>query len=1020
MRTPSRLGRSPAPNSTTLVAAAIAGGLAASLAGCSSDSSTDTPAAPDTTAPAASSYVQDRTNDTTGQTVVVTFSEAVTQATAEVAGSYTFSGGVNVQTATQSMNGMSVSLVLDAPAIPGDNTIAIAAGIEDAAGNASVEVTATAITSTDTTAPAAASVAGLTISGPSNDQIVAVFNDSMIQAEAETVANWSLESPLGTPFDATGATIAYDTATMTATITLGAGSADQNLQTFDAVHASFIGMRDLGGNTIAATTIGTTAVNGMVGGDAQPPVLLAAAPGAGNTLELTFSESVSSVETVDLKSVSLTNGTDIVLTDANDPGMAATGTFELTGTVVDGDSITISDGTTPVTFEFDFGASGTISLSGLPSDMDTVVIEDATALSVEFEFDDGGGAAGAGTAVLLGVDAPATIVNLLAAIDASALAMTAAAGSTANDIDLRNASGGAAGNVTITGTDGAGVQTLTGMAGGGVGGGNVAVIIDTTTSTMVTVLRAAIDANGFNITTSNGGTATDFIVTNDAPGTAGNVTILESDAGGVIDFTGMAGGTGIGLVTYEPTVSTAVGSDITATVTFAIAPEAADSLRLYGVTDLAGNQMLPETAATVVAASVTEPSLSGINLAGVTVEGEGNDSFSFVFTDPVHPDGAMDAANYTLTNGALVDLTNASFSYNIALGQVDVSFPGASNVNLQSAGSIVLTADNLRSLQGVTISAPDTETGAITGDTTAPTIGVSDARLDPAASSSVFVIFNEAVSTTGGADAANYAIVGNTTSGAVLVTPRVARVTFANTVTVADTIDIAVAAATDLAGNVAGGVAMIAVGAADAAVPTVTTVTATNGNASGRDTIVIEYSEPVSMALSEAMANYTVTAGGTAVDLTAATFWSSSTNDSVTIQLPESLALQTGDTVSVTPANVTDVAGNAIVSAATTATVAGDSSAPATVDAFQNIKEDITNMTTEFVFAEAMDATITSTLGNWSGSAGQSATAVTMTNDRSFRVTFDAAIGAAETIDILTPTDRAGNAGGTITVNPTE
>ncbi|QDV05604.1 hypothetical protein Poly30_11020 [Planctomycetes bacterium Poly30] len=1021
MRTTPTFGRTAAQSRSSFLTAALAAGLAASLAGCSSSSDGDGGdgggGAPDTTAPAANSFVQDRTTDPTGMTVVVGFSEAVTPATAEVTTAYTITGAV-VQTATLNTAGTAVTLTLDAPAIPGDDTIAIAAGIEDAAGNMSTQVNATAIATTDTTAPNASAIEGITISGPENDQIVVTFTDDMIASEVETSGNWNLESPLGTPFDATGSTVVYDVMTRTATLTLGSGSVDQNLHTFDDIHASFIGMRDLGGNQITTTSIGTSAVNGMVTGDTEPPVLLAAAPGTGNTLKLTFSESVTAMETTDLKSVSLTNGTDIVLTDANDPGLAATGTIGLTGTVADGESITISDGATSAVFEFEYGAQGTIAISGQPNDADDVVISDGV-LSIAFEFDSN--ASAVGTAVVIGVDPAETISNLLTEIGSSGLALTASPGGSSTEITLLNAGAGAAGNVALMGTDTAGVQTLTGMTSGGVTGTNVPVMVNTSSvSATVTNLRSAIDNNAFNITTSNGAAPEDFILTNDNPGTAGNVPISEFDTLGFIDFTGMAGGTGTGLATYAPTASTAVGSDITSTVTFSIAPEAADSLRVYGVTDLAGNQMIPETAATVVAASAAEPALTGLDLTGSSVAGEGNDSITFAFVAPVHPDGVTDPANYTLTDTVPVDLTGAEFRYDMTLGQVEVSFNGASSPSLGASGLLELTVDNLRSLQGVVQSAPDLEIGPTLGDTTAPTVGVSDARLDPADSSSVFIIFSEAISPTGGADEANYTITGNTTSSATLVTPRVAHVTFASAVTVSDTVDIAVAAATDLAGNAASGVASVAVSAADAAVPTVSTVIATNGTSTGRDTIKIVFSEPVARTSSEMAANYAITSGGVAVDLTDATVWSSSVDDSVTIELPASIALQTGDTVSVTPSNITDVPGNALVSAASMASVAGDSSAPSTAAAFVNVKNDIAEMTVDVQFSESMDATVTGNAANWSASGGQVASSVTRLNERLFRVTFDGPISPADTIDVATPTDRAGNVGGTMTINPAE
>lgn len=986
--------------------------LAIGLAGCSS--SDDSSDAPDTSAPAISSFVQDRTTDPTGSTLNLTFSEAVTAATAEVIASYTVSGGVNVTAADLSVDGMTVALTLDAPAIPGDNTVAVAAGIEDEAGNTSLEVTATAITSTDSTAPAATTLAGETISGPENDTIVVAFNDDMVASEVESIANWSLESPLGSAFDATGATVSYDATARTATVTLGAASTDQNLQTFDDVHATFTTMRDIGGNTIAATAFGTTAVAGMVLGDDEPPMLLSAAPGAGSTVTLTFTESVANMETGDLGATE----TEIILTDANDPGMAAAGTLSLASTVVDGDTIEISDGSTATVFEFDFGATGSVSLSGLPDDADEVTIGDGST-SVSFEFESGGGTVG--TPVTIGVDANATGASLLAAINASALTITATMGATDADINLRHDSTGAAGNVTITNTDVATVQTIMGMSGGGVTGANVVVAVDTASpATTMTNLRSAIDGEAFNITTSNGANAETANLVNDNPGVAGNVAITITQSGAAISGTGMAGGTAAGTLTLDATASTAMTADLQATVTFATAPEANDTLRIMGVTDLAGNQMFSETAAAVVAADATVPSLNAGNLSVDTLSGENNDSVTVAFDVPMHPQGVTDPANYSLTGATGIDLSDASFSFNQS-DEVTIAFGADSGVSLLTADNHTIEVNNVRSQQGVLRSVLDTEAGiSPTGDTTAPTVGVSDARLDPVVASSVIVTFDEAVSEAGGVDVSNYTIAGNTTTDAVFTNPRTVRVTFQNAPALSDSLDIAVAAVTDLAGNAAVGVATVSVAAADATVPTLDTVLAEANAAEGADTILLTFSEPLTTAAAETPGNYSITSGGAALDLTGATLEASSVNNSVRIYLQEDVRLQNGDAVAVTTANLADAAGNVVAATPVNTTVAGDSTGPASADGFINLRQNASGTTVDVRFNEPMDMATTEVLASWSGSGGQTAMSVTMLNATTFRVVFSAAIGASDTVDLTTPTDLAGNAGATITLNPVE
>ena len=998
----------PSHGSLALPAALLALGLAA----CSS--SDDGPAGPDVTAPVASSFVQDRTTDPTGSTVNVNFNEAVTAATAEIIANYTVSGGINVTAANLGPTGRGVALTLDAPAIPGDNTIEVAAGIEDAAGNASEAVTATAITSTDTTAPGAASVEGETVSGPENDMIIVTFNDDMVASEVEVVANWTIESPLGTNWDATGATVSYDAMTREATMTLGAASADQNLQTFDDIHVSFIGMRDIGGNTIAATAIGTSAVSGMVMGDTEPPVLMSVVPGSGTDATLTFSENVINMETSDLSAT----GTSIVLTDANDPGMAAAGTLALSGVVADGDTISISDGTTAVVFEFDFGATGSISLSGQPADTDEVTIGDGIT-SVSFEFDND--ASATGTPVTIGADANATGANLLAAINASALTVTATMGATDADVNLRNDATGAAGNVSITNTDTATVQTIVGMAGGGVTGANEVVAVDTTSEAVtMTNLRAAIDANAFNITTAAGANPESAALANDAVGTAGNVDITVVQAGSAIAATGMAGGTEMGTLTLEATASTSLTDDLQATVTFASAPEAADTLRLVGATDLAGNQMFSVLAAPVIAADATIPSLDAASLGVETLSGENNDSITVVYDVPMHPESVVDPANYTITGAAAIDLTGATFTFD-DVDEVTITFGPESGVNLLTADAHTIEVNNVSSLQGVARTAANTEAGITpTGDTTAPSIGVSDARLDPNVANSVIVTFDEAVSETGGIDIANYTIAGNTTTAAEFDTPRTVRVTFQDEPALADNMDIAVAAATDLAGNAVVGVATVSIAAADATVPTLDTVTAMANGASGPDMIQLAFSEPLTTSVAETIGNYSITSNSAPVDLTDARIEASSADDSVRIYLAEGIRLQTGDAVSVTTANLTDAAGNLVAAAPVNGTVAGDAVAPAAAVSFVNLSQSVTGTTVDVQFDEPMDMTTTMTAGNWSGSNSQTATEVTMLNESTYRVTFSAPIAAADTIDVLTPTDAAGNEGATITLDPVE
>lgn len=981
-------------------------------------SSSDSSTAPDTTAPTVASVVQDRGVDATGQTIAVTFSEAVTSATAEVAGNYTVSGGVNVTSATLRMDGRTVDLVLDALAIPGTATVDIAAGIEDAAGNASALAAGEALTSTDTTAPTADTIAATAVEGASNDQIVVTFDDDMIQTEVETLASWNIESPVGTPFDVTGATVAYNTMTRQATITLGAGAANQDLETGDTIAATFQTMRDVAGNVVTATTIGNDAVDGTVDGDAAPPTLLSVAPGAGNTAVLTFSEEVKRMETADLIANLPFIGTRITLTDVNDPGVAATGSVTFTGIPEDGDSVTLNDGAATSTFEFELGATGSVNLAGQPADQDSVTIGDGVA-SVTFEFDVGDGTVG--TTVLLGVDADATAANLRTAINGSALTVAASAGATAADTDLRNANGGAAGNVALTSVNVGGNIAITGMTGGGVAGGNVAVGIDPASAgNTAGALITAITGDGIGISAAPGGTAEAVNLTNDTPGTAGNTTITETDTNGVIDLVNMAGGVAPGTATFDATASTTAvgGSPFQAEVTFGVQPEVGDTILIIGTTDLAGNQMFPITGATLDAAVATAPALTGGASTVVIAPGESNDEVTATFNVDVHPRAAIDAANYTLTDGVTpIDLTGASFEQT-GSNEVTITLSGTSQ-NVQSGSTYTVSADGLSSTQGVPMGAPSQDAGITpTGDTTAPTVGASDARIDPANVNTLLISFNEAVSATGATDTANYTMVGRVTNTATMVTPRVVRVTFDTQPAISDNIDIAAAALTDLAGNAAVATASVAVAGADATAPTVANVTATT-DPTGIDRIEVAFDEPVVPAEAIDRTNYTITQDGAPVALTDATFSYSSVAQTVTIDLPMAFSLTNGATIAVTPAGINDAAGNTIVAAASNATVAGDAVAPSAATGFVNLIADGLGTIVDVDFGEPVTSGTAGLAANWASDGGQTATDAMVLENGLVRVTFNLPIGASDSITASNIEDLAGNAAaGPITFDP--
>lgn len=992
----------------SLFSAATLSGLV--LSSCSG------PPAQDVTSPSAANFVQDRDADPTGRRIAVTMTEVVTEASAEVPGLYTVTGGINVLAATLRSSGDVIDLDLDATALPGSNTVSVSGGIEDLAGNVSDPVSLQPITSTDTEAPEAASIAATTISGASNDQISVLFDDDMVEVEVEAIGSWVVESPLGDPLDLTGATVDYDRMTRRATVTLNGAGVAQNICTFDEVHASFTTMRDIAGNVIAATAMGSTAINTVAVGDAVAPSLLSAVPGPGNTLILTFTEDVQGVETLDLQTAPNPNGTEITLTDASDLGLRAGGTVELTGIPADGDSLTISDGVTAVTFEFDF-ASGSIALSGVPLDTDSISIHDGSTLTT-FEFDNNAAVGGGNVSVAIGADAPATIVNLIAAINADPLAVTASAGMTSSEAALTNDGTGVVGNVAISTNDLAGVQTAAGMSGGGIAGDTAVPVDQTSVANTVQSLMGLIDGNAFGITTTPGAFTSIFALENGTPGVLGNVALQESDANGVIQPIGMAGGTAPGTRQFEPTASSAVGTSLQATVTYLVPPAASDVLRLYGVTDLAGNQLTPELGYGVTVASAVEPGLSNGNSSLTAATGEANDTLEVRFDSPVHPFGAMDLAHYSLeVGGGVLDLSSAVIDLTMP-DRASIAFGAASGINLDVGETYTLVIDGLRSHQGILQASADVEVGlTVAGDVAPP--GLSAARLDPANSSAVFVEFNEPVDVDGATSTASYTLAGNATVSADMVHPRVVRVALTAPLAVSEMLDVSVAALTDLAGNQAGGIGSIAITAADLAAPSVTSIAASTAELP--HIITVTFDEAVDLMAATSSANYSMQlVGGPVVSLTGAEFTTKSTSNQVVISLADGTYLDTDETLSLTVDGVRDVAGNQLVPLPTTSGIIGDGTPPSSVSGFINLKQDPARETVQVEFSEAMDSTMTLPLGNWLGSGGQVAAEVARRSSTVYTVTFDAPIGPADTVDVSAPTDAAGNVGVTISFDPVE
>ncbi len=110
----------------------------------------------------------------------------------------------------------------------------------------------------------------------SDDMITVTFSRSVRKSDAQTVANYTLESPIGTAVDLEGATFVVSNKTVT--IILSQSGADAvNLAPGSSFQLAVSNVRDKNGNPLPAGSVAA----GAVGGTNAPPVLATVSPANG-------------------------------------------------------------------------------------------------------------------------------------------------------------------------------------------------------------------------------------------------------------------------------------------------------------------------------------------------------------------------------------------------------------------------------------------------------------------------------------------------------------------------------------------------------------------------------------------------------------------------------------------------------------------------------------------------------------------------------------------------------------------
>ena len=726
----------------------------------------------ETGAPAVSGQVQNRTFDPSGTTVDVTLSEDVDQTSAEMAGNWGVSG-VNVTLAELQPNLRVVRLTLDAAAIPGTQTLS-ASGVADLAGNLLVPVGLLAISSTDLIAPSATSAVASAVEGANDDTLFVSFDDDMIQAEVELGASWVVESPVGTPLDASTSSVSYDPASRTATLTFDGGGI--HLKRDDDFSVRFTAMRDLGANGITSDVL-----TGSVVAEMNLPRIDAVwvETAFSNEVHVRFSEPCDHLDDIlgwtvytVRDSGGVVKGTPVSATvHADEMGAELVFAFAV---VAGADTLDVSGITDlagnwmfPVqTWSIEAEDAGPPALDGT-----------ASGLTVSGEAND------VITAVF---DRRPSVWGLL-----EPTPWTLVQGGT--PVNLSGATFSFDGNLTVTiDLDSAGSPSLrTGLG------------YDLTVDGLLSAQGVAMTAPSIDGFTALGDAQSPSLPAGlarlDAASSADTLLIEMDEA---IDPADAANTALIDINgAINPDTAEAAGRR-TVRAFFSGGVSTADTVNV-SLRDLAG---IVGVASRVVAS----PDLSGplvVSVTGTAVPDAGGDTVTIRFDKPVDLASAFSTGNYTVTNGAsAIDLAGSVPTWDSTSNTVTIRL--SASQHLSPASGIIVTVDNVADHAGLLISPPANIGGAVGGDVTPPDFSAAFAnyRAD-AGGLAVDVLFDEDVDAAFAGEPLNWTASGGQTAMAVQsLSGKIFRVMLDTPLGAGDTLDLV--GLPDLAGNVSGAISV--------------------------------------------------------------------------------------------------------------------------------------------------------------------------------------------------------------------
>jgi hypothetical protein len=594
----------------------------------------------------------------------------------------------------------------------------------------------------------------------------------MYESDAEDVANWTVESPVGSALDLTNATIVYRNAGHVATLTFAAGTGI-DLQNAASFSVDLATMRDIGGNAIASATI-----TGAVEGEQTLPSVSSVwvESGAANELHVRFSEPCQYLD--DIAGVSAYAVRDNLGVLKGYPVDAIADADALGVWLQFGFACTAGSDTLDVAGILDLAGnplfpSNALAILGEDSNEVGLDIGVSTLTTVSGELND------VVEIVFDRIPSPWTL------LDPSHYGVSTGG----NPVDLTYATFAYDGNLTVTITfDAPDAPSLT-----------TGTVYDVTVNGVQSAQGVDMGSTSTDSANANGDSTAPTLPIGKCKLDAANPTtavLIELDEAvdpsdatntALIDLNGTTNPDTAELLGYRTVRATFSGGVI-----------AGDVINVT-IRDLAGN-------AGVLSRAVTSADSNGpliVSVSGTAVAGSGGDFITVLYNKQVELGSALSASNYAVTNGGVaVDVSDATMTWNsstlvatIWLGDGHNLHPGLA-LNVQAA--------DIYDHSGLVMNPPANIFGVVGGDALDPSFSSAFANYHVDATGTVVdVLFSEDVDATFAGDAANWTASGGQSVDTVeVMTSRWYRLTLSAALGSGDT--LSVSGLPDLAGNTSG------------------------------------------------------------------------------------------------------------------------------------------------------------------------------------------------------------------------